>query len=155
MGETVRAIRLINQKPLLLVMVGINIILNVRNEYVKLAWEYTGKPWQENRDFLLLKNFEMTQKTRKLCTHWSPLYPEKSVLKSTGGSIWISNIWIKIDMTEITRVQTIFLVLKHQKNMHMEFLSISEVAAGKSHDFHFKLRQAICTLVRNDCVNQR
>jgi hypothetical protein len=69
MGETVRAIRLINQKPLLLVMVGINIILNVRNEYVKLAWEYTGKPWQENRDFLLLKNFEMTQKTRKLCTH--------------------------------------------------------------------------------------
>jgi hypothetical protein len=37
-------------------------------------------------------------------------------------------------MTEITRMQTIFLVLKHPKNMHIEFLSISEVAAGKRHD---------------------
>jgi hypothetical protein len=37
-------------------------------------------------------------------------------------------------MTEITRMQTIFLVLKHEKNMHIEFLSISEVA-GKRHDF--------------------
>ncbi len=46
-----RAIRLINQKQLLLVMVGINIILSVGNEYVKLAWEFTGKLWQENRDF--------------------------------------------------------------------------------------------------------
>jgi hypothetical protein len=34
-------------------------------------------------------------------------------------------------MTEITRIQTIFLVFKHQKNMHIEFLSISEGAAGK------------------------
>jgi hypothetical protein len=34
-------------------------------------------------------------------------------------------------MTEITRMQTIFLVLKHSKNMHIKFLSISEVAAGK------------------------
>ena len=30
-----------------LVMVGINIILSVGNEYVKLAWEFTGKPWWE------------------------------------------------------------------------------------------------------------
>jgi hypothetical protein len=35
-------------------------------------------------------------------------------------------------MTEITRMQMIFLVLKHPTNMHIvEFLSISEVAAGK------------------------
>jgi hypothetical protein len=47
MGRPVRAIRLINQKELLLVMVGINIIINVGNEYVKLAWEFTGKPWRE------------------------------------------------------------------------------------------------------------
>ncbi len=47
MGRPVWAIRLLNQKRLLLVMVGINIILSVRNEYVKLAWEFTGKPWQE------------------------------------------------------------------------------------------------------------
>jgi hypothetical protein len=38
-------------------------------------------------------------------------------------------------MTEITIMQTIFLVLKHPKNMHIKFLSISEVAAGKRHDF--------------------
>jgi hypothetical protein len=38
-------------------------------------------------------------------------------------------------MTEITRMQTIFLVLKHPKNMHIKFRSISEVAAGKRHDF--------------------
>jgi hypothetical protein len=38
-------------------------------------------------------------------------------------------------MAEITRMQTIFLVLKHSKNMHIESLSISEVAAGKRHDF--------------------
>jgi hypothetical protein len=28
-------------------MVGINIILSVGNEYVKLAWEFAGKPGQE------------------------------------------------------------------------------------------------------------
>jgi hypothetical protein len=38
-------------------------------------------------------------------------------------------------MTEITRMQTIFLVLKHPKNMYIEFLCISEVAAGKRHNF--------------------
>jgi hypothetical protein len=52
MGGPVQAIRLINQKRLLLVMVGINIILSVQNKNVKLTAELTGKPWQENRDFL-------------------------------------------------------------------------------------------------------
>ncbi len=47
-----QAIRLINQKRLLLVIVGINIILSVGNEYVKLTWELTGKPWWENRELL-------------------------------------------------------------------------------------------------------
>ncbi len=42
-------------------MVGINIILSVGNEYVKLAWEFTGKPWLENRYFLHLKKFETIQ----------------------------------------------------------------------------------------------
>ncbi len=51
-GGPVQAIRLINQKLFLLVTVGINIILSVGNEYVKLTWEFTGKPWRENRDFL-------------------------------------------------------------------------------------------------------
>jgi hypothetical protein len=38
-------------------------------------------------------------------------------------------------MTEITIMRMIFLVLKHPQNMHIKFLSISEVAAGKRHDF--------------------
>jgi hypothetical protein len=38
-------------------------------------------------------------------------------------------------MTVITRMKTIFLVLKHPKNMHIKFLGLSEVAAGKRHDF--------------------
>jgi hypothetical protein len=37
-------------------------------------------------------------------------------------------------MTEIIRMQTIFLVIKHPKNMLIEFLGISEVTAGKRHD---------------------
>jgi hypothetical protein len=45
-------------------MVGIKIILSAGNEYVKLAWEFTGKPWRENIDFLHLKKFETTQKNR-------------------------------------------------------------------------------------------
>ncbi len=65
MGGPVQAIRLINQKRLLLVMVGIDIILSVGNGHVKLTWEFTGNPWQENRDFLHWKKFKTTQKTRK------------------------------------------------------------------------------------------
>jgi hypothetical protein len=51
MGGAVQAIRLINQKRLLLVMVGINIILTFGNTNVKLAWEFTGKPWRKYWDF--------------------------------------------------------------------------------------------------------
>jgi hypothetical protein len=47
MGGPVPAIRLINQKQLLLVMVGINITLSFGKKYVKLAWEFTGRPWGE------------------------------------------------------------------------------------------------------------
>ncbi len=50
-------------------MVGINIILSVGNEYVKLTWELLGKPWCENRDFLHKRKFEKTKKTRKLCKY--------------------------------------------------------------------------------------
>jgi hypothetical protein len=50
-GGAVWAIRLINQKQLHVVMVGINIILSIGNEYVKLAWEFTGKPWREKWNF--------------------------------------------------------------------------------------------------------
>jgi hypothetical protein len=42
-------------------------------------------------------------------------------------------------MTEITRMQTIFLVLKHPKNMHIKFLCISEVDAGKNDLFSFRI----------------
>jgi hypothetical protein len=47
-------------------------------------------------------------------------------------------------------LQTIFLVLKHPKNMHIEFLCISKVAAGTMTRLHYKFVKAICTLVGID-----
>ncbi len=66
MGEPVQAIRVINEKRLLLIMVGINIILSCGKEYVKLAWEFICKPGQENLDFLQVKKIEMTRKKKKV-----------------------------------------------------------------------------------------
>ncbi len=51
MGEPVQAIGVINEKRLLLIKVGINIILSCGKEYVKLVWEFTGKIGWENWDF--------------------------------------------------------------------------------------------------------
>ncbi len=88
---------------------------------------------------------------------WSALLLErKTKVRSKGGReyqvFWHSKIF---DMTKITRMQMIFLVLNYPKNMHIELLCISKVAAGKMTGFHFKSRQAIRTLLQNDCVNQR
>jgi hypothetical protein len=69
MGEPVQAIREINEKQFLLMMVGINIILSCGKEYVKLAWEFICKPGWENLDFLQVEKSEMTQKTKKYCTY--------------------------------------------------------------------------------------
>ena len=66
MGEPVQAIRVINEKRLLLIMVGINIILSCGKEYVKLVWEFICKPGAGEFGFLQLKKIEMTQKTKKL-----------------------------------------------------------------------------------------
>jgi hypothetical protein len=60
MGEPVQAIRVINEKRLLLIMVGISIILSCGAEYVKLVWELICKPGQENLNFLQVKIIEMT-----------------------------------------------------------------------------------------------
>jgi hypothetical protein len=56
-------------------------------------------------------------------------------VKSKGGSIRFSDI-PKYLTTKITIMQTIFLVLNYPKNMHIEFLCISEVAAGKMTCYH-------------------
>ncbi len=66
MGESVQAIRVINKKRLLLIMVGINIILSCGKEYVKLAWEFICKPGWENLGFLQVKKSEMTGKTKNI-----------------------------------------------------------------------------------------
>ncbi len=66
MGEPVQAIRVINEKQLLLIMQGINIILSCGKEYVKLAWEFICKPGRENLDFLQVKKSEMTRKTKNI-----------------------------------------------------------------------------------------
>ncbi len=65
MGEPVLAIRVINEKQMLLIILGINIMLSCGKEYVKLAWELICKPGWENLDFLQVKKSEMTEKTKK------------------------------------------------------------------------------------------
>ncbi len=100
-GEPVQAIRVINEKWLLLIMVGNNIIFSCGEEYVKLVWEFICKPGRENLDFFQVKISEMTGKTKKYCMYWSPLYPGKTLLKSKGGSIRFSDIqkyltWLKL-----------------------------------------------------------
>jgi hypothetical protein len=65
MGEPVLAIRVINEKQMLLIMVGINMMLSCGKEYVKLVWEFICKPGRENMDFLQVKKSEMTGKTKK------------------------------------------------------------------------------------------
>ncbi len=69
MGEPVLAIRVINEKRMLLITVGINIILSCGKEYAKLVWEFICKPGQENLDFLQVKKSEMTRKTEKYCMY--------------------------------------------------------------------------------------
>jgi hypothetical protein len=66
MGEPVPAIRVINEKRMLLIMVGINILLSCGKEYVKLAWEFICMPGRENLDFLQMKKSEMTGKTKNI-----------------------------------------------------------------------------------------
>ncbi len=62
MGEPVPAIRVTNEKRMLLIMVGINIniMLSCGKEYVKLAGEFICKTGWENLDFLQVKKSEMT-----------------------------------------------------------------------------------------------
>ncbi len=69
MGEPVPAIRVRNEKQLLLIIVGINIMLSCGKEYVKLAWEFICKPGQEKLDFLQVKKSEMNGKTKKYCMY--------------------------------------------------------------------------------------
>ncbi len=67
--DPVPAIRVINEKQVLLITVGIYIMLSCGKEYVKLAWESICKPGGENLDFLQAKKSEMTEKTKKYCMY--------------------------------------------------------------------------------------
>jgi hypothetical protein len=69
MGEPVLAIRVKNEKQMLLFTVGINIMLSCGKEYVKLAWEFICKPGRANLDFSQVKKSEMTGKTNKYCMY--------------------------------------------------------------------------------------
>ncbi len=66
MGEPVLAIRVINEKRMLLITVGINIMLSFGKEYVKLAWEFIWKPGRENLDFLQVNKSKMTGNTKNI-----------------------------------------------------------------------------------------
>ena len=67
-GEPVPAIRVINEKRMLLITVVINIMLSCGNEYVKLVWALICKPGWENLDFLQVNKSEMTGK-KKNCMY--------------------------------------------------------------------------------------
>ncbi len=66
MGEPLPAIRVINEKRMFLITVGINIMLSCRKEYVKLAWEFICKTGRENLDLLQVKKSETTGKTKNI-----------------------------------------------------------------------------------------
>ena len=66
MGDPVPAIRVINEKQMLLITVGIIIMLSCGKEYVKLAWKFICRPGRENLDFLQVKKSEMTRKTKNI-----------------------------------------------------------------------------------------
>jgi hypothetical protein len=66
MGEPVQAIRVMKDKRLLLIIVGINKFLSCGKEYVKFAWKFDCKPGWKNLDFLHLKKIKMTQKTKNI-----------------------------------------------------------------------------------------
>ncbi len=66
MKEPVPAIRVINEKQMLQIMVGINIILSCGKEHVKLAWKFICKQGRENLNFLQVKKSEMTGKTKNI-----------------------------------------------------------------------------------------
>jgi hypothetical protein len=96
MGEPVQAIRVINEKQLLLIMVGIDKILSCGKEYVKLAWEFTGKPGRKNFDFLEVKKLKWLKRLKNivyievLCIlerHWG------TVRVGVSGFLTFKNIW--------------------------------------------------------------
>ncbi len=66
MGEPVPAVRVMNEKRMLLIKVGINIILSCGKEYAKSAWEFICKPGRENLDFLQVKKSEMIGKPKNI-----------------------------------------------------------------------------------------
>ncbi len=58
MGEPVPAIRVINEKQMLLITGGINIMLKCGKEFVKLAWEFICKLGWENPETRASKELE-------------------------------------------------------------------------------------------------
>ncbi len=96
MGGPVRAIRLINQKQLLLVMVGINMILSVGNEYVKLSWKFTGNHGGRIGISDIWRNLKWLKKQEN-CVHIEVLcIPESwfwKVRAGVSGCLTFENIW--------------------------------------------------------------
>jgi hypothetical protein len=65
-GEPVQAIQVKNEKRMLQIMVGINIILKGGKDCVNLEWEFICKPGRENLDFLQVKKSELTRNTKNI-----------------------------------------------------------------------------------------
>ena len=95
MGEPVPAIRVINEKQML-IPVGINIMLSCGKEYVKLAWEFICKPGRENLDFLQVKKSEMTRRTKNIVCIEVLCILERHCWKVRAGEsgfLTFKNIW--------------------------------------------------------------
>ncbi len=96
MGGAVQAIRLMNQKQLLLVMVGVNTILSFGKDCVKLAWEFTGSHGRSNgisniwRNLKWLKRQENCVHTEVLCILESQFW---KVRAGVSGCLTFENIW--------------------------------------------------------------
>ncbi len=106
-------------------MVGINKILNVGNEYVKC-----GSNWISDirRNLKWLKRQENHVHIEVLCILESQFW---NVRVRVSGFIKFENIWHDWNYKNANNL----LGFKLSKNMHIKFLCIFEVAAGKSHDF--------------------
>ncbi len=154
MGEPVQAIRVISEKQFLLIMVGINAIFSCGKNMISLHGNSVASQggriwisyiWRKLKWLQRQKNIVHIEVLCILERHWW------KVRAGVSGFLTFKNIWHDLNYKNANN----FFRFKLPKNMHIEFLCISEVAAGKMTCYHFKSRQGICTLVQNGCINQR
>ncbi len=153
MGEQVQAIRVMNEKRLLLIMIGINIVVRCGKEYIKLAWEFICKPGWENLDSLQVKKIKMTWKTKNivyievLCIperHWWKVRVEES------GFLTFKNIWHDLHYKNASK----FLGFKLPKRYAYCIPLYIRSRCWKNDMLSFQIKAShMHIVVQNGCVN--